>query len=180
MVAIKFNVAQLLREQVGARRDHTFTEEQLRLDDTLVLRAIEGTVRFTRTTTGIFAHVQGTGLVQLTCVRSLEEFDYRVEFDFSDQFHSIIDVVTGAALPRPTEDDPFMLDELHMADIGEAIREYTLINLPINPVADAYRDQPVSYSVQSEDTDVDETDGEQIDSRLAALKDWAARQTKQN
>jgi uncharacterized protein len=181
MVAIKFNVAQLLREQVGARRDYTFTEERLHLDDTLVLRDIQGHVRFTRTTTGVFAHVRGQGLVQLTCVRSLEEFDYRVDFDFSDQFHSVIDVVTGISLPTPTEDDPFMLDELHMADVGEAIREYTLINLPINPVAEAYRDQPVSYSVQSVDiNETDDQEGEQIDSRLAALKNWAARQNNQD
>jgi uncharacterized protein len=109
-------------------------------------------------------------------VRSLEEFDHRVELEFSDQFHSVIDVMTGATLAKPTEEDPYYLNELHMADIGEAIREYTLLALPINPVSPAYRDTPVNYSVQSagmaEDTD------EPIDARFEALREWAEQQNK--
>lgn len=176
MTNLKFNVAQLLRELIGARRDHDFTEERLPLDDTLVLRDIIGTVRFTRTATGVFAHIRASGLVRLVCVRSLEEFDYRVNLDFSDEFHSIIDVVTGAGVPKPLEEDPFFLDELHMADVGEAIREYTLLELPLNPVCDAYRDLPVNYTVQSEGIDEETDDAEPIDGRLEALKAWAERQ----
>lgn len=174
MTAIKFNVAQLLREEIGARREYDFTEAELALDETLVLRDITGQVRFTRTATGVYAQVRAQGVVKLTCVRSLEEFDYPVELDFSDQFHSVIDVVSGVSLPKPTEDDPFFLNELHMADIGEAIREYTLLELPLNPVSPAYRDQPVSYSVQSEG--IAETDDTQVDSRFEALKAWAEQQ----
>lgn len=180
MTNIKFNVAQLLRDVIGARRDYDFTEDRLPLDDTLVLRDIAGHVRFTRTATGVFAHAHITGIVRLVCVRSLDEFDYRVELDISDQFHSIIDVVTGSPLPRPSEEDPFFLDELHMADLGEVIREYTLLNLPLNPVSDAYRDIPISYTVESEGLDASTDDGERVDARLEALKAWAERQNQQN
>lgn len=178
MTTLKFNVAQLLREEIGARRDHQFDEPSLPLDEKLALRDIIGTVRFTRTATGVYAHVKATGLVRLTCVRSLEEFDYRVDLTFSDQIHSVIDVVSGASLPKPAEDDPFMLDELHMADIGEMIREYTLIALPLNPVAEAYRDQLVTYSVQSDG--LDETDDLMESSSLESLKAWAERHNRKN
>lgn len=174
MNRIKFNVAQLLREEIGARRDYEFSEDALPLDETLVLRTISGWVRFTRTTTGVFAHVQASGTVQLVCVRSLDEFDYPVEIEAEDQFHSVVDVFTGAKLHKPAEEDPFFLDEFHMADIGRMIREYTLLELPINPVAPAYRDQPVSYSV--EDADDDENEDSAIDERLQVLKQWTARQ----
>lgn len=179
MSNIKFNVAQLLRETIGARRDSAFEEPQLPLDENLTLRDITGTVRFTRTRTGVYAHVQARGVVQMQCVRSLEEFDQPVEVDFSDEFHSVIDVFTGGPVETPDEEDPFFLTDQHMADIGEALRVYTLLALPMNPVSPAYRDQPVSYSVESEG--VEEEDAEQdIDERLAALKQWAREQSQRN
>lgn len=180
MTDLKFNVAQLLREEMGSRRDYTFTEAALPLDETLTLREINGSVRFTRTATGVWANVRATGTVRLTCVRSLEEFDHPMEVEFSDQFYSVIDVFTGSALPKPSEDDPFLLDELHIADIGEALREYALLELPLNPVSPAYRDQPVSYTVQSEGIEDEEEPGEDGDGTLDALKAWADRHNRRN
>jgi uncharacterized protein len=179
MSTIKFNIAQLLREPIGGRRDYDFTEDALPLDGPLVMRDISGQVRFTRTVTGVYAQVKARGTVQLTCVRSLEEFDQVVAVEFNDQFHSIVDVMNGAPLPAPEEDDPYFLNELHMADIGEAIREYTLLELPLNPVSPAYRDQPVSYTVQSEGI-VDAESDEPVDGRFEALKAWAERHNAKN
>lgn len=178
MTTIKFNVAQLLREPMGARRELLFTEPSLPLDETLTMRDISGSVRFTRTATGVWAEVKAHGTVRLTCVRSLEEFDQPVEVEFKDEFHSVIDVMSGASLPTPPEEDPFMLDELHLADVGEAIREYTLIALPLNPVSPAYRDQPMSYSVQSEGIDDEDQDGVEEVGSLEALKAWAERHNR--
>lgn len=174
MTHLKFNVAQLLREAIGARRDYDFAEDRLPLDTTLVLRNIAGSVRFTRTAGGVYAHIQARGAVRLVCVRSLEEFDQLVELDISEELHSVIDVTTGVGLPKPSEEDPFFLDELHMADIGEVIREYTLLELPLNPVCEAYRNTPVNYTVQSEGVDEETEDG--VDERLEVLKMWSARQ----
>lgn len=180
MTDLKFNLAQLLREEMGSRRDYTFTEEALDLDENLKLREISGTVRFTRTATGVWANVKAQGSVRLTCVRSLEEFDQPVNVEFSDQFHSVVDVFTGGTLPTPVEEDPFFLNELHMADIGEAIREYALLELPLNPVSPAYRDQPVSYSVQSEGIEDEEEQAETAEDPLDALKAWAERHNRRN
>lgn len=178
MTDLKFNVAQLLREEMGSRRDYQFNETSLPLDEQLTLRDIEGTVRFTRTATGVWANVRARGTVRLTCVRSLEEFDQPVNVEFSDQFHSVIDVFTGGSLPVPIEEDPFFLNELHMADVGEALREYTLLELPLNPVSPAYRDQPVSYTVQSDGIEDEEEPGEEAS--LDALKAWADRHNRRN
>ena len=180
MPDLKFNVAQLLREEMGSRRDYSFSEDSLSLDETLTLRDISGTVRFTRTATGVWANVRAQGTVRLTCVRSLEEFDYPVSVEFADQFHSVIDVFTGSSLPEPSEEDPFFLNELHMADIGEALREYSLLALPLNPVSPAYRDQPVSYTVQSEGIEDEAGPGEEGEGTLDALKAWAERHNRRN
>ena len=190
MTLLKFNVAQLLREEMGARRDYEFTEQSLALDEQLMLRDISGNVRFTRTASGVWANVKVRGVVRLTCVRSLEEFDYTVQLVFADQFHSVVDVFTGGTLPKPTEDDPFLLNELHMADVGEAIREYTLLDLPLNPVSPAHRDRPVSYSVQSEGLEDEERAEDQgagqseaagSDSPdIRALQAWAKRHNQRS
>jgi uncharacterized protein len=180
MTDLKFNVAQLLREEMGSRRDYSFSEESLELDETLRMREISGTVRFTRTATGVWANVKADGTVRMTCVRSLEEFDQPVRVTFSDQFHSVIDVFTGGTLPTPIEDDPFFLNELHMADIGEALREYALLELPLNPVSPAYRDQPVSYTVQSEGIEDEDEQSEAAENPLDALKAWADRHNRRN
>ena len=42
MTDLKFNVAQLLRAEMGTRRDYTFTEGTLALDETLTLRDFKG------------------------------------------------------------------------------------------------------------------------------------------
>ncbi len=41
---LSFNVAQLLREEVGARRVYEFSEPELELDSELTLRDLVGTV----------------------------------------------------------------------------------------------------------------------------------------
>ncbi len=179
MTNLKFNVAQLLRDAVGARRDHTFSTEQVRLDETLVLRDIVGDVRFTRTTTGVFAQIRAQGLVRMICVRSLEEFDQHIELDIGEEIHSVIDVITGTPVSKPSDDDCFFLNELHLADIGAIIREYTLLQLPLNPVCEAYRDTPICYTVQSEDIQ-EPTDAEEpVDERLEVLKVWLERHNPQ-
>ena len=134
MTDLKFNVAQLLREEVGARRNYTFAEEALPLDDETTLRQLEGKVRFTRTATGVLADVDAHGFVELPCIRCLNPSRQRVDLDFQDEFHSRIEVNTGTPLPKPDEEDPFYIDESHLVDLGEAIREYGLMGLPMQPL----------------------------------------------
>jgi uncharacterized protein len=131
---LKFNVAQLLREEVGARRNYTFAENALPLDDETTLQQLEGKVRFTRTATGVLADVDAHGVVEMACTRCLNPSLQQVDLHFQDEFHSRIEVNTGAPLPKPDEDDPFFIDESHLLDLGEALREYALLNLPMQPL----------------------------------------------
>jgi len=172
MTTLAFNVAQLLREEIGAQRAYEFSEAALPLDDTLVLRDIDGHVRFLRSATGVVARITCSAVVRLVCVRSLEEFDQPVALTINEEMHSVVDVVTGVSLPKPVEEDPFFLTLAHMADIGTIIREYTLLELPLNPICEAYRDCPVCYTVQSDGMD-GETDDDLIDKRFEALKAWS-------
>jgi uncharacterized protein len=128
---LKFNVAQLLREDTGGRRDYSFHEDALPLDETLILQSLGGTVRFTRSASGVLADVAATGAVEMPCDRCLAAVIVAVAVRFRDEFHSKIEVNTGVPLPKPDEEDPFFIDESHLVDLGEAIREYVLIELPM-------------------------------------------------
>ena len=128
---LKFNVAQLLREEIGAWRTHSFDENALPLDESTTLRQIQGTVRFIRTTSGVLADVEAHGVVEVPCTRCLTPTNQMLELHFRDEFHSKIEVNTGVSLPTPEEEDPFFIDESHKVDLGEAIREYALMELPL-------------------------------------------------
>lgn len=131
---LTFNVAQLLREETGARRAYRFAENVLRLDDETTLRDINGSAQFTRTASGVLVDVQLRGVVDLTCIRCLAPATHEIAISFRDEFHSKVEVNTGVALPTPDEEDPFYIDETHKIDLGEAIREYALLNLPMRPL----------------------------------------------
>lgn len=134
MTDLKFNVAQLLREEIGARRNYTFAENALPLDNDMELRQLDGKVRFTRTVTGVLAGVDARGIVELPCIRCLNPAHQQIDIHFKDEFHSRIEVNTGMPLPKPDEEDPFYIDESHLVDLGEALREYALIELPMQPL----------------------------------------------
>jgi len=134
MTDLKFNVAQLLREEVGARREYEFTEEALPLDDEMQLQQIVGWVRFTRTPSGVLGDAEVHGTVQMPCMRCLNPSTQAITVQFRDEFHSKIEVNTGIPLPKPEEEDPFYITENHLVDLGEAIREYALIELPMQPL----------------------------------------------
>ena len=131
---LRFNVAQLLREEIGGRRNYTFTEGALPLDEATTLHDIAGSVRFTRTASGVLADVQVKGVVETLCTRCLTPTKVPLDFGFRDEFHSVVEVNTGAPLPTPDEDDPFFITDSHLVDLGEAIREYGLIELPMRPL----------------------------------------------
>jgi len=134
MTDLKFNVAQLLREEVGARREYEFSEEALPLDEDMTLRQIDGQVRFTRTASGVLGDVEASGTVEMPCMRCLNPSTQAISVQFRDEFHSKIEVNTGFPLPKPEEEDPFYITENHLVDLGEAIREYALLALPMQPL----------------------------------------------
>jgi uncharacterized protein len=137
MTDLKFNVAQLLREEIGGKRSYEFTEESLPLDEETTLTQIEGNVRFTRTASGVLGEANVRGVVEMLCTRCLNPATPSIELHFRDEFHSKIEVNTGVPLPAPDEEDPFFISESHLVDLGEAIREYALLELPMQPLCNA-------------------------------------------
>ena len=131
---LTFNVAQLLREPIGARREHDFSEAFMSLHEDEALHDITGSVRFTRTLAGVYVECTLHGVVTCQCMRCLQPARIAIDVDFVEEYANSIDVNSGAPLPPPDEDDVFRVDEQHMLDLSMAIREYALLALPIKPL----------------------------------------------
>jgi len=51
-----------------------------------------------------------------------------------EEFYPTMDVVTGVPLPQPEDADSFTVDEHHVLDLYEAVRQYALLALPMKPL----------------------------------------------
>jgi uncharacterized protein len=138
----RLNVASLLMEPVGNTRDVELFLTAFPLDDELVARNVEMQATLTRLRDQILlsAHVQGH--VQLECARCLREYDQPFEETFTEQFFQKVDVRSGAELTPETstgvdgeEDDDvrFSISENHELDLGESLRQWILLALPMRP-----------------------------------------------
>lgn len=137
MSEFRFNVSQLLQESTGATRHYELDDVRFDLGEALVMQPVVGHVRMTRTPRGVLVDVKVHGQVELECGRCLLIYAQPLELDFSEEFYQTVNVHTGAALPRPEEDDVFLIDETHKLDLADPLREYVLLNLPPAPRCEA-------------------------------------------
>ena len=128
------NVAQLLKQPVGAARALEARLSRFQLDADLRARDVEVSGRMIRIETGIL--VQGTvrGIATLECVRCLEEFDAPFEGQFDAEFWPSVEVRTGVPLPLPEDDEIFVIDHNHELDLAEVLRQISIVSLPMRPV----------------------------------------------
>jgi len=54
--------------------------------------------------------------------------------NIEDEYFPTTDVVSGASLPLPGEPGCFTIDEHHILDLTEAIRQYALLAVPMKPL----------------------------------------------
>lgn len=132
---MKFHVAQLLKEPVGTSREYDVYENIESIGDIPLASPLTGHVRLMHTNRGVL--VKGTLRtdVVLECSRCLTEFTLPVELNINDQFWQKVDIYTGRAMPLPEgEEHDLEIDENHILDLSEAVRQYLLVNLPIQPL----------------------------------------------
>lgn len=128
------NVAQLLKEQVGAFRSYEVKLDWFALDSDMMARDITGQLRLTRFSGGILAtgEVKGTALVE--CVRCLEIYEQPYFATFDQEFRPAIDIRTGLPMEMPDPvDDIGQINESHELDIAEPLRQESLLELPMRP-----------------------------------------------
>jgi len=133
---MRYNVAQLLKEQTGHTRQYTLHEEIAHLDPDIVpLSTLDGTIQLIRTVAGIFAFGELHTSLELTCARCLTPFALPLRFDLEEEFRPTIDIFTGATLPLPPDDElATRIDAHHEIDLSEVIRQDILLAIPPRPL----------------------------------------------
>lgn len=127
------NVATLLQEPVGASRTYSFHLDRLELDDDLVASDVNGTMRLTRLSDEILANVDASAMVELTCLRCLEQYEQPTKTRFQEEFRVAYDVRSGAEVRSSGDDERFAINDSHELDIREPLRQELIVSLPMRP-----------------------------------------------
>lgn len=188
---MQFNVAQLLKEPTGATRRYELNEQLVGLDDELrFLGPLVGTLQLLRTNSGILVTGELSTVVQATCNRCLEPIAVPVRFRLEESFRPLTEVFTGRYI-RPEEfegaeadleDAALLIDERHILNISEVVRQAIWLALPMYPGCN-WEGPGICPMLSNRLTELEElggvdlyTDretphtGEEIDSRWSALR----------
>jgi uncharacterized protein len=137
-VVVSINVAQLLLEPPGAVREFDFSEPIRDPRDELHLCGpIEGHARLMRTSDGVLVTSRHSAPVALECARCLEDVRARIDGNLDEEFLPSYDIQTGLPLEVPGEDDQPRIDEHHLIDLDEVLRQSILTSLPLQPLCES-------------------------------------------
>ncbi len=130
---MQINVAQLLKAPIGSIRDYE-VREVIDVTGDGNGSLVQGKVRLMRTDRSILVKGVLDTEVELTCSRCLSSFSCPLTLNIEEEYYPTTDVVTGASLPVPDEPGCFTIDERHVLDLTEAIRQYALLAIPMKPL----------------------------------------------
>jgi len=127
---MRINVAQQLKEPIGQVRRYQISEIN---DQDL---PIEGEVQLLRTNRSILVTARLKTTVKCICSRCLEEFEYPLTMGIEEEYFPTTDMISGLSLSLPEGTEGFVIDESHVLDLSEAIRQHTLLALPMKPICE--------------------------------------------
>jgi len=133
-VTLAHNVSELLKSPLGAARQVTIDEPNPRLGpDLQVTRPVHGNARLVRTQNGILVRARLATTVSLECARCLDPVERDLTIDLEEEFGPSVHILTGAPLEAP-DDEALRIDERHLLDLTEAVRQYLSTSIPLQPL----------------------------------------------
>jgi uncharacterized protein len=130
---MQINVSQLLQEPIGASREYG-VNEVVNITGDKEGSTVKGNCRLLRTQSSILTRCSLKTDIKLACSRCLRQFNQNLHLDFEEEFFPTVDVATGAPLPPPEETSTFTIDKNHILDLTEAVRQYSLLAVPMKPL----------------------------------------------
>jgi uncharacterized protein len=95
-----YNVAQLMKSQVGTSLTEKIDESEVLLDkDIEIVDSVVGSVRMRRVNQGLLVDGWVELTLKQTCARCLKQFEQPMHITFEERFYPTYDVITGR-LPR--------------------------------------------------------------------------------
>jgi uncharacterized protein len=133
---MRFNVAQLLKEPVGTVRDYEVDEDihDVFAPEIVAVAPLVGTAHLVRTNRGIYVESQLKTSVRLSCSRCLEEYISPVSLSIREEYLPTVDVDTGLPIPPSEEGEYLQIDENHILDMTDVVRQVILTTLPMQPL----------------------------------------------
>jgi uncharacterized protein len=125
------NVSQLLREPIGATRDYDIDEEIDITGEGKNNNRIKGHCNMLRTQRSILVKCNLNSDIELNCNRCTSDYQQPLKIKFTEEFFPTLDIDSGAALASPEEPSSFTIDEQHILDLTEAVRQYFLLAIPM-------------------------------------------------
>jgi uncharacterized protein len=176
---MEVNVSQQLKAPIGNVREYEISE----ISDILgqgIGTPVQGKVKFTRTNLGILVQGKLQAKVSVECSRCLKTFDYPLTINIEEEFFPVIDVNTGVPVDLPDDPGGFTIDDHHILDLNEAIRQNALLAVPMKPLC--RKDCAGLCQICGKDLNKGQCDCEQpeIDPRWSKLADLAAAVKKKN
>lgn len=181
---MQFNVAQLLKEPIGATRSYLLDESLAGLDQELVpLSHLSGTLHLLRTHSGILASGQFQVTLEMDCGRCLEPIPAQVDVSLEESFRPLTEVTTGRYLmpdefegqTEELEDSALLIDDHHILDISEVLRQSIWLDMPMIPrCAYAVPEECPNFVQQLSEIEGDEQVQEEVDDQAAIDPRWAA------
>jgi len=124
------NVTQLLKEPIGSSQSHDISGS-IGED---VEGSVEGRAKVIRIKRGVLVQCDLDAEIELQCSRCLRAFSCPISFTAEEEFVPISDVSGDLALCSTEQSEEFTIDEKNLIDLGELIRQYVLLNLPMKPL----------------------------------------------
>ncbi len=127
---MQINVSQQLKSAIGTVRNYEVSEViDVTGDGNGSL--VEGEVKLIRTDRGILASGVLHTEVEATCSRCLSLFSLPLTLNIEEEYFPTTDIVSDVPLPLPDEPGCFTIDEYHILDLTEAIRQNALLAIPM-------------------------------------------------
>lgn len=128
----QWNVAQLLKEPIGATRNYTAVATVLQNEpDISQIGPLTGPILLLRTGEGVLLEGTLSGQVAVACSRCLKPVMQAVTVTLEEEFKPTLDVVRGTFLPTDEEDAALLIDDHHILDISEVLRQAVLLAVPM-------------------------------------------------
>jgi len=160
---MRFNVSHLVKAPIGARDVVHLDQDTVTLGDDLVLHYLRGDVRFTRTENGLLAEGQLETALDADCARCLAFFALPLSLQIDDLTFT---------LPQVTaKDSPYRIMDNGWINATAALREQILLNDPIQPLCRPDCRGLCAECGQDLNDGVCDCDKQEIDPRLAVLRD---------
>jgi uncharacterized protein len=133
---MQINVSQLLKESIGSSRKYKI-DEAIDIAGDEHDSAVSGDISLLRTQYGILVRGKLHTELELTCSRCLSAFRFPLSINFEEEYIQTVDVNSGLPLEPSGESGSFTIDEHHVIDLSEAIRQYALLVIPMKPLCRA-------------------------------------------